>query len=298
MKKMKTPDIIALILVFFLGSAFMFFAVNCFITIIFNYEAKFNFPYIFGILPHLVFAIELVTFLIFLCRYLSMEPQYRDHHVKVYMRQFLIYSLIGLILTILGGTIGYNFLIDNPYPGVLIVCLIMNIIIGGFALTCLIKLRRKEEKSQKLTYKAWYGWFTAAISLLIFFALFRFGAFLWSFFYMDYSKFLLTLPFYISLLVPVACLVLLELPRLGYKLEHFKRNQIIAWSIVLAIGLATSLYTIIVGIKNPELISLISAAMPIERIASKPLEIIVLVGVNTLIPLGKLLQIIIKKDKQ
>ncbi len=298
MRQAKVRDIIILALVLLLGSFFVFFATNCFITIIFNYEANWHFPYIFAVIPHLIFAIEFVTFLIFFTRYLRCEEEYRKHLVKVYAWQFIVHSLIGLVMTILGGTVSYhNFLINNPYPGVLIVCLLTNIVIGALAAFVLIKVSINGKEELKKPMKVSHVFFTIGASLFTFFAFNRFGAFLWSFIYMDYSRFWFTLPFYLSLLVPIVILFAFINPVMGIKAKSFKRAEFIIWPCILLFSLCTCLYVVLIGAKDPSMTSLTSAAMPISRIATKPIDGILLYGVNILMPLGRLIYLAIHRKE-
>ena len=110
---------------------------------------------------------------------------------------------------------------------------------------------------------------------------------------MEYHHFFFTILFYLSLCVPLACLILMQLNN-----KMSKKFKIISWSVLLAFSLVTGLYTLITGINDPLLVSLVSASMAIERLATLPIDAILLYGVNFIIPIMYLLISIIKQEKK
>lgn len=299
MRKARFYDYIALSIILLVGAVSAFMSTNMLMSDVGNYKNSFNGLLIFVTLSHLVFAIELVTFLIFLSRYLRMDVIYRRHHIKTYAAQFIVHSSIGLIATILSGSIVYhNFLAPYPYQGAIIVCLILHILVLLLSVFALVYTSlKKGDEEERYVYGVGHGFYTAVIGIFVFFAMNHFGGFICSFIYADYSHFWLTFPFYFSLLIPFLILVAIINPSHGLKSQNFYRQEIIVWSIFLAFGLATSLYTAFVAINDPMFVSLVSAAMPLERLATTPYDSIMIFGVNIFIPLGKLIYSIIKNHK-
>ncbi len=291
MIKPKIYHVIAFAIYLLVASFLNFYGTNCIFCNVVNYENTLNFPFIFATLPWLFLAIELVTFLIFLVRLLRMDISFRSHHIKVYCIQFFVYSALGIIFSIVGMIIHKNILFDNPFPGVLLVLIITHLLISGAAVFTFFHLKHNPlcEKDERFTYPKSYIFKTAALSIFTYFALNRFGAFLQSFFYMEYAHFFFTILFYLSLISPLLMLIAFINPSLEIKSkDNYFKQEVIVWCSFLAYNLLTGLYVIITGLTNPLLISLVSAAMPLERLITFPIDAIMLYGLNILFPIGRL----------
>ena len=294
MKHLSVFKICATIVAISFASLFVFFATNMVHTNVVNYASSLNFPFIFACFPHLFLAIEMVIFAFYKYRFSRLDEEYKNRHIFSYSLQFIVISSLSIVFTILSGTIAYNnFLIDNPYPYVLIISLVVHLIIIFFSSLSLVATLKNKDDFKKKEYKTSYIFKTAGLGILLFFAFNRLGAFINAFFYMEYHHFFFTLLFYLSLCVPLACLILMQLNN-----KMSKKFKIISWSILLAFSLITGLYTLITGINDPLLVSLVSASMAIERLATLPIDAILLYGVNFIIPIVYLLISIIKQEKK
>ncbi len=298
MIKVRFYHVIAFVIYLLLASFLVFYGLNCFFTNVVNYENNLNFPFIFATLPWLLLVIELTASLIFFARLLRMDNSYRSRHIKVYSVQFFIYSALGVIFSIVGMIIHKNILFDNPFPGVLLILTIVHLLICGASVFAYFHIKHNplSENEERFTYKASYGFKTAGLALFTFFALNRFGAFMQSFFYMEYAHFFFTILFYLSLISPLLMLIAFTNPSLGIKSEkNYFKQEVIVWCSFLAYNLITGLYVIITGLTNPLLISLVSAAMPLERLITFPIDAIFLYGLNIIFPIGRLIYLFNKE---
>ncbi len=299
MIKPRIYHIIAFVVYLLVASFLVFYGTNCFFTNVVNYENSLNFPFVFATFPWLFLAIEFATSLIFLVRLLRMDISYRSHHIKVYSIQFFVYSALGVIFAIVGMIIHKNILFDNPFPGVLLILTIVHLLICGGAVFSYFHLKKNPlcEKEERFSYTKSYGFKSALLGIFTFFALNRFGAFLQSFFYMEYAHFFFTILFYLSLISPLFMLIAFVNPSLEIKSkDNYFKQEVIVWCSFLAYNLATGLYVIITGLTNPLLISLVSAAMPLERLITFPIDAIMLYGLNILFPIGRLIYLY-RKEK-
>ena len=145
------------------------------------------------------------------------------------------------------------------------------VLIGGgvFALLNIKKLKEDEgivKIGVKYVFKT-IGWF-----LFIMLMLNRFGMLLGAPSYVYLRNFYKTFPFYIYLLVPVFLGVIEVL----YILELLPKNKILLLTYIgLGVNLALFAYIAIMGMNDTGFISSLSQAMPLERLASKPLEILI-----------------------
>lgn len=299
-KKVRTIHLITLFVLTFILSAAAFFAMNCFITTIFNYESKFNYPIIFATLPHLILIIEITSFIVGFVRMIKYDRKYLAHHGKIYSIQFIVYSSLAIIFTILAGLISYrgNFLIDNPFPGVLIVLLVFNIIVLGLAIYFLTLSSKGFKNGGEVRHSShMHRFWTVLLVLFVTFAFNRFGAFWASFIYMDYNQFGLLFPFFISLNIPMVILVffLLEYLGVGFKTKLSKNIDL---CICFVLGITSAIYSIYQCRTNPLFISLSSAAMPLERIATLPIDQVLLFGVCIILPIVKIVFFVLPKKNK
>lgn len=294
MIKPRFYDVIAIVLYLLLGSFFVFFASNAFFCNVVNYVNKLNYPYVFATLPLFTLAIEVVAFLIFLVRFLRLDVIYRSHHIRTYCIHFFVYSCVGLLFSLIAMIVYKDPLFSNPFPGVLLVFLLIHLAIIIFVSICFFysKKHPRNDSEERFIYGGKYCFYSALLGVFTFFAMNRFGAFIQSFFYMEYRHFWLTILFYLSLCAPLLMLVALINPMLGItSKEHYFKQENIVWFTFLGVNLATALYVIIVGINEPLLISLVSASMPLERLITFPIDAILLYGVNILLPIGRIIYI-------
>lgn len=291
-KRNAIVDAICITIILLIGSLVTYFAMNLFWSDIANGAQAFNFPYCFATLPLLSISLIMIAFCIFFSRYVSSPNEERMYLVKHYAKIFLAFSIVGLISTIICCTplVYGSFLTPCPFPGSLIVYFIIFILLLGVNILLFVKVKKaitENDKKRKLTVS--YCLYTVVIALFTFVAFDRCGAALISPSYIEWNRLDLTWSFYFSLLMPMIVLIVMILFKLGHlDLKNYKL-RIIIWSILFIVGLSLAISTMITGINNSLMVSLISPAMPIERLATIPIDFIALYVPIVFISLGKLI---------
>ena len=262
----------ALVAIALLGSLFAVLGANMFFSDIGNMSAAGPKGFI-TTFPALMFAALFPVCFLYVLRY-YLRPKTFKRLTRLYVIIAMALSFVGLICSILSGVLVYgSFVKPYPFPGYLIIFMVLYALIlcgGAFALVRLHKLPEDEEKFKvdvKHVFKT-IGWF-----LFICLAIERLGLFVASPVYIYWRNFYMTFPFYIFLLVPAFLGTVKVLNLLGY-LEKPNLKLIlsiagIACTVVLFVAIA------IPGILNTAYVSSVSTAMPLERLASKPLEILI-----------------------
>ena len=262
----------ALVAIALLGSLFAVLGANMFFSDIGNMSAVGPKGFI-TTFPALMFAALFPVCFLYVLRY-YLRPKTFKRLTRLYVIIAMALSFVGLICSILSGVLVYgSFVKPYPFPGYLIIFMVLYALIlcgGAFALVRLHKLPDDEERFKvdvKHVFKT-IGWF-----LFICLAIERLGLFVASPVYIYWRNFYMTFPFYIFLLVPAFLGTIKVLDILGY-LEKPNLKLIlsiagVACTVVLFVAIA------IPGILNTAYVSSVSTAMPLERLASKPLEILI-----------------------
>ena len=234
-----------------------------------------------------------VTYFFFVIR-LYRYPKCTKRICRLYTTITCVFAFIGLITTILSATVIYkNFLSPYPFDGFCVVFLVVYILLlgGGIAGLFMINKLPEDEEKRKITVKYVFetiGWFLF-MSLMFN----RFGNFLVAPVYIYWRVFFMTFPFYLYLLVPVYLGVIVVLDRVGLLTKEQKRLHSI---IALAVNVVLFTAIVIISVNNTIAISAVSQTMPLERLASKPIEIIIHVLAYTAVGLILLIPTI-KKEK-
>ena len=269
----KKYALICLAVLAVLGALFTAQASNMLFDDLFNKGVAFENMTLVVSLPAVSVATMLVLGVLWLIRTYK-HPDCKKRITRLYLIIAAVFGLIGLVGSILGGALIYGtFTGSHPFPGYLIIFMVLYALIlcgGAFALVRLHKLPDDEERFKvdvKHVFKT-IGWF-----LFICLAIERLGLFVASPVYIYWRNFYMTFPFYIFLLVPAFLGTVKVLDLLGY-LEKPNLKLIlsiagIACTVVLFVAIA------IPGILNTAYVSSVSTAMPLERLASKPLEILI-----------------------
>ena len=108
------------------------------------------------------------------------------------------------------------------------------------------------------------GWFLFAAL-----AFNRFGAFLLMPVYVQWSSLYMTFVYYLFLLIPMALLVIKVLGILGYK------PLLIPVIVVAGLNVVLFGVTAAIGLNDSAFVSAVSAAAPLERLGSMPMEILI-----------------------
>lgn len=295
MKKIKFYDIIATIVYILLTSFVSFLTCNLIYSDISNFVSGSRLTMI-ATIPHLMFTLLLISLGFFFMRYRKLDEKYRSHFKKTYLLMFTIYSFIGFITSLLSGAIVYkNFLAPYPYSGAIIVCLVIHLIIFTFTLSAYIKNKlRSNINDEKYAYKTGYVFKTIFFALFAFISFVRLGCFMTFLFYTDFRHIAYVLTFYFSCLIPVALLIYICLNEI-YKYSYFTNT--VTYTIFLFIGIICMSIVVSEATTNPLLISLISPAMPLERLMTFPVEAILLYGIAILLPIYKITSLMINRFK-
>lgn len=270
----KRVTILILILLVLAGSFVTFYATNLILSDVSNMFYMTITQDVITSIPIFMIAVQLIAATLFINR-LYIRPQYTKKTFILFMDWITLPALIGCAATVVAGPLMYGSM-TAPYPfkGATIFCLIWHIamfLISTFLSTWAQGIIDDVEK-KKMDFK--YIVYTIFLAVLVFFAFNRFGALLWAPIYAQTRTLYLTWPFYVSLALPM--LLLLYIPITSFELD--KKNRWFTVWYVAAIIVLNIVFAIIVfktGKENPLFISAISPALGIERLLTKPVDVIV-----------------------
>ena len=259
---------ISLALIAIFGSLLTFYASNLFFSDVANFGS--GSPTLFVTFPALLLGAMFVAAALFIVRFYQ-----RPNSRKVLSRNYLFIAIalacFAVIFAVLGGAINYrgNFL-SYPFPGYLIIMIVLNVlIIAGAALTLFKVVLKMPDDTEKYKVKPLHVLHTLGLFLLISLAFNRFGAFLLMPVYVQWSSLYMTFVYYLFLLIPMALLVIKVLGILDYK------PLFVPTVVVAALAVILFAVTAIIGINDSAFISAVSAAAPLERLGSMPMEILI-----------------------
>lgn len=268
-KKMLIPCLAILAI---LGSLFTALGSNMFFDDIINIAAGAANNTLFVSFPGIAMASSFVVAVLYLIR-IYKHPDCKASITKLYAIITMALGGLGLVGSILSGAVVYkNFLSSHPFPGYIIIFLILSlglITLGVLAFLCGRKMPKDEGKI-KINFL--YVLKTIGWVLFIFLAFNRFGMLLGAPSYIYLRNLHQTWPFYVYLMMPMFLGVLEVL----YILGILKGKKMFILSLVaLGLNVAFFLYIFFAGAFDTAFISSLSQAMPLERVASKPLEILI-----------------------
>ena len=259
---------ISLALIAIFGSLLTFYASNLFFSDVANFGS--GSPTLFVTFPALLLGAMFVAAALFIVRFYQ-----RPNSRKVLSRNYLFIAIalacFAVIFAVLGGIINYrgNFL-SYPFPGYLIIMIVLNVlIIVGAAITLFKVVLKMPDDTEKYKVKPLHVLHTLGLFLLISLAFNRFGAFLLMPVYVQWSSLYMTFVYYLFLLIPMALLVIKVLGILDYK------PLFIPTVVVAALAVILFAVTAIIGVNDSAFISAVSAAAPLERLGSMPMEILI-----------------------
>ena len=262
--------VISLAIIAVIGSIWTFYASNMFFSDVSNFGAGFMNTTLFVSLTGMLCGAMMVAAPLFIVRFYQ-----RPNSRKVLCRNYLFIAIalaaFGLIFAVLGGVINYrgNF-VKYPFPGYLIIMMVLDVlIIVGAALTLFKVVLKMPDDTEKYKVKPLHVLHTLGLFLLIALAFNRFGAFLLMPVYVQWSSLYMTFVYYLFLLIPMALLVIKVLGILGYK------SLFIPVVAVAALNVILFAITAIIGINDSAFVSAVSAAAPLERLGSMPMEILI-----------------------
>ena len=279
--------ILTLALITVVGSLFMALGSNMFFDDIFNIAVGIGGSTLVASLPSISVALFFVIAVLYILRmYKNRDCQKRIS--RLYAILTIALGGIGLLGCILAPiTIYHTFVGSHPFPGYFIIFMILDLILvgGGIAALIFIKKMKEDEGKVKITFKyvmKTIGWF-----LFICLVFNRFGMLLGLPTYVYVRNLYLTFPTYLWLLLPLFLGVLEVLHILGL----LDRKKLFILAIVgLGLNVVFFVYTAIMGINDTGFISSLSQIYPLERMASKPLEILIHVLAYTGVAIALLIQ--------
>lgn len=266
----KKRLIVALIITTFVNAFVMMLASNMFIDDIFNIGVGFSRGTLFATLPAASIALFLVAMTLYLIR-IYLHPDCKKRLSRLYLIYTIVFGAIGLVGAILAGVKVYGtFVGKNPFPGYLIIFMVLDVLLIGYGIYRLINLKKMTDDTGRIKVNFPYvmktiGWFLF-ISLLAN----RLGTFLSMPSYVYLRNFHLTFPFYLWLLVPTY-LGVIKVLKITDVIDC-KKTLILAF-IGLGCNVVLFAYTVIVGLNDTGFVSSLSQALPLERMAAKPVEI-------------------------
>ena len=267
----KKFAVISLAILAVIGSIWTFYASNMFFGDVSNFGAGFMKTTLFVTLPGLLLGALMVTAALFIVRF-YLRPNSR----KILCRNYLFIAMalagFGLIFTILGAAINMHSLVKPyPFPGYLIIMLFLNVlIIIGSAFTLFKIVLKMPDDKEKYVCSFKHILHTYGLFLLIALAFNRFGAFLLAPVYVQWSTLYKTFVYYLFLLIPMALLVIKVL-----KILEIRKNFLIPVIIVAALNVCLLVAIVVLGANDAAFISAVSAAAPLERLGSMPMELFI-----------------------
>ena len=265
--------LVALILSVIIGGLFAMQATNMFLGDIVNIAVITDrTSTVFATLPAISVGAFCAMAILYVLRSMK-HPDCTKRITRLYSIIALCLSFIGILGAILSAAVIYGtFFGPYPFPGYLPVFTVLNLGVACVGITGLIYAKKHAPDTNRVKINFLYVLKTIGWYLFICLMLNRFGTFLGMPFYVYARNLYATFPFYLWLLTPVYLAVVLVLHTFGIVKPNMTRKLAI---IGLAVNLVLTLYTAIYAINDTAFISSISQAMPLERIAAKPLELII-----------------------
>ena len=269
----KKYCLIALAVVVVLGSLFTALASNMLFDDLFNMAVPFANHTLFVSLPATTVAVFFALLVFYIFR-MYRHPKCAKRITKTYLIIAAVLGCIGFIFSIVGGLKVYGTLFGrHPFPGYFIIFILLNLLIsGGAAIGWVILPKKLKDDEDKVKVRPLYvlktfGWF-----LFICMMFNRFGMFLGMPAYIYLRNLYLTFPFYIYLLMPVFLGVLIAMKNF----ELLDRKKLFLMGLIaLGVNVVLFAYIALMGINNTAFVSSLSQCMPLERMASKPIEILI-----------------------
>ena len=223
-------------------------------------------------LPAAAISVTFVVAIFYVIR-IYKRPDCFKRISRLYLILAGVINLLGLVGVILSAVKVYGtFVPQNPFPGYLIIFLVLHLLLLAGACYGLVALKKVKEDEGKVEIKVSYVFKTIGWFFFIMIVLNRFGMFLGMPLYVYLRNLYKTFPFYIFLLEGLF-LGFLEVAHI-FELFDRKKLQILIY-VGLGLNVALFAYIAVMGINDTAFISSLSPALPLERLASKPLEVLI-----------------------
>ena len=263
--------VISLAIIAVIGSIWTFYASNMFFSDVSNFGAGFMNTTLFVSLTGMLCGAMLVAAPLFIVRFYQ-----RPNSRKVLCRNYLFIAIalaaFGLIFAVLGGVVNYrgNF-VKYPFPGYLIIMIVLHLaVLVGSAVVLFKKVLKMPEDTEKYKVTVKHVFHTLGLYLLIALAFNRFGAFLLMPVYCQFSTLYKTFVYYLFLLVPMVILAIKLMRILEVGKNRFLMSLI---TLIVTTGLMVAI--LLLGKSDSSFVSAVSAAAPLERLGSMPMELLI-----------------------
>ena len=267
----RNKSLITLGVIAFVGSIIGFVGTNFFMQDVLNKSAN-MFSTLLTSLPILMFGSLLVSAFLYVMR-LNKRPKTFKRLTKHYLVVGLVLSGVGLLTAFLAGILTYgSFFKPYPFYGYLIIMIVLFAVLIWAAIFFLNKIKNRPEDEE--TYKVTAPHVFSTIGWFLFIALVfnRTGAFFAMPFYVQWRTLYITFPFYMYLLCPLFLGIVKVL--IDFKI-FTKGSRLILPMVAGSVQIILFLVVVFIGTNNSAMVSAVSPAMPLERLASAPLEIII-----------------------
>ena len=149
--------------------------------------------------------------------------------------------------------------------------LVLNVlIIAGSAVVLFKIVLKMPDDTEKYKVSVKHVFHTLGLFLLIALAFNRFGAFLLAPVYAQWSTLYKTFTYYLFLLIPMALLVIKVL-----KLLEIRKHFLIPVVVVAILNCGLMIAVLLLGANDAAFVSAVSAAAPLERLGSMPMELFI-----------------------
>ncbi len=258
-----------------LGSFVAFIASNYLFADLLNKDLGLTRITIFVSLPITNIALMFVVAILYVVR-LFRNPKSFKRLSRLYLIYLMVFGLLGFVFSILSGaTVYHTFTGEQPFKGYLIICMIVCLIVlclSCFAFVRLLKNGKEDE--EKIKINVLYvlksiGWF-----LFVCLSLNRIGGLFYSVLFIQWRHFFLTLPAYLSLLIPALLMVVVGIRKFNLLENKYLARLVINCCTVAAV-IGVYVAYIVIGYHNTLFISAISPLLPLERLATMPIETII-----------------------
>ena len=263
--------VISLAIIAVIGSIWTFYASNMFFSDVSNFGAGFMNTTLFVSLTGMLLGAMMVAVPLFIVRFYQ-----RPNSRKVLCRNYLFIAIalaaFGLIFAVLGGVINYrgNF-VKYPFPGYLIIMIVLHLaVLVGSAVVLFKKVLKMPEDTEKYKVTVKHVFHTLGLYLLIALAFNRFGAFLLMPVYCQFSTLYKTFVYYLFLLVPMVILAIKLM-----RILEIGKNRFLMSLITLIVTTGLMVAILLLGKSDSSFISAVSAAAPLERLGSMPMELFI-----------------------
>ena len=267
----KKFSLIALAIIAVLGSLVTIYACNLFFTDVPYFGPNIMDTAIFASFSAMFFGAYFVMAVLYICR-AHLRPKTIKRLSSTYLKTTIVLSALGFVFALLAGLVNYGTLLSQyPFPGFVIIAMVLHLLVLAASIFAMVKyVKPLPEDEEKFKVGAKHVFFTLGWFLFVALAFNRFGAFLTMPMYVELRNFYQTIFFYLFLLVPMAILV-----KKVFDVFELKLNRFLYVIIVFAINLVLFLVVVIIGMNDTTFVSSLSPAMPLERLAAKPVEIII-----------------------